>query len=71
MNYECANPENQTQAAILPFHLSTKFGKPKPTHPVDSYLLRLSESSRCGMRIALRNISGIASGNPVDPYEFD
>ena len=59
------------QATVLSFKQLPKFGKPKPTHPVDSYLLRLSESSRRGMRIALKNISEISSGKPVDPYEFD
>jgi site-specific recombinase XerD len=59
------------QATVLSFNPLTKFGKPKPTHPVDSYLLRLSESSRRGMRIALRNIAENASGQPVDPYEFE
>jgi len=59
------------QATVLSFQHLPKFGKPKPTHLVDSYLVRLSESSRRGMRIALKNISGIATGKPVDPYEFD
>jgi site-specific recombinase XerD len=58
------------QAAVLPFQLP-KVGKPKPTHPIDSYLLRLSESSRRGMRIALNNVVEIASGERVDTYEFD
>jgi site-specific recombinase XerD len=58
------------QAAVLPFQLPQK-AKPKPTHPVDSYLLRLSESSRRGMRIALNNLAEIASGERVDAYEFD
>jgi site-specific recombinase XerD len=58
------------QAVVLPFHLST-VAKGKPTHPVDSYLMRLSESSRRGMRIALNNIAEIAFGERVDAYEFD
>jgi hypothetical protein len=59
------------QATVLSFQHLPKFGRQKPTHPVDSYLLRLSESSRRGMRIALKNIAEIASGHPVDAYEFD
>jgi site-specific recombinase XerD len=59
------------QATVLSFQHLPKFGKQKPTHPVDSYLLRLSESSRRGMKIALRNTAEIASGQPVDPYEFE
>ena len=59
------------QATVLSFKQLPKFGKCKPTHPVDSYLLRLSEISRRGMKIALKNIAGIASGKPVDPYEFE